>query len=60
MGGKPNSITDQGKTFIWTYAKVNGLTGSTQSRSVKISFDKDNLAYGIPEGGVYGDTEKFQ
>ncbi|MEJ5128202.1 outer membrane protein assembly factor BamE [Comamonas sp. MYb21] len=60
MGGKPNSITNQGKTFIWSYAKVNGFTGGHRSRAVKIDFDENNLSYGIPQGGVYGDTEKFQ
>ncbi|MBF5004762.1 outer membrane protein assembly factor BamE domain-containing protein [Diaphorobacter caeni] len=60
MGGKPNSITNQGKTFIWSYAKVNGFTGGHRSRAVKIDFDENNMSYGIPPGGVYGDTEKFQ
>ena len=59
MGSKPYSIQNQGKTFIWSYARVNTLTGSTQSRAVRFNFDENGKTYGVPEGGVYGDTEKY-
>lgn len=60
MGGKPNSISDQGKTFVWSYAKVNGLTGSYKSRAVTFKFDDEGKTYGIPEGGAFGDIAKYQ
>ena len=60
MGSKPYSITNQGKTFVWSYAKANGLTGSNESRAVKFSFDDDGKAYGIPDGGAYGDIDKYR
>ncbi|WP_454735396.1 outer membrane protein assembly factor BamE domain-containing protein [Cupriavidus necator] len=59
MGSKPTSIANGGKRFIWSYAKV-GFMGGTESRAVRFDFDENGKAYGIPEGGVYGDTAKFQ
>lgn len=59
MQGKPYSIRDQGKTFVWSYAE-SGLFGQTQHRAVRFSFDADGKVYGIPEGGAYGDIKKYQ
>lgn len=58
MGTNPYQITDQGKTLIWSYAK-SGFSGATESRAVKFSFDKNGKTYGVPDGGVYGDTQKY-
>lgn len=59
MGGKPNSVANGGKTFIWSFAKANFI-GGTESRAVKFTFDDDGKAVGIPAGGVYGDAKKYQ
>jgi len=58
MGTNPYQIKDQGKTFIWSYAEV-GFAGGTKSRAVRFSFDNNGKTYGVPEGGVYGDTQKY-
>jgi len=58
MGTNPYQITDQGKTFVWSYAKV-GFWGNTESRAVKFKFDENGKTYDIPETGVYGDTQKY-
>jgi hypothetical protein len=60
MGGNPYQIGDQGKTFIWSYAKINSFTGANESKAVRFSFDDEGLTYGVPEGGVYGDISKYQ
>jgi hypothetical protein len=39
--------------MTWSWAKSNGLTGSTESRAAKFSFDKDGKTYGIEPGGVF-------
>lgn len=59
MGGKPYRIANGGKRFTWSYAKV-GLMGGTESRAVTFNFDDEGKVYGVPPGGVYGDTQKFQ
>ncbi len=59
MGSKPSSISNGGKRFMWSYAKV-GVLGGSESRAVRFDFDESGKAYGIPEGGVYRDTAKFQ
>lgn len=58
MGTNPYQITDRGKTFIWSYAEV-GFSGSTDSRAVRFNFDKNGKTYGVPVGGVYGDSQKY-
>lgn len=58
MGSKPSTVTNQGKVFVWSYAKV-GILGGTSSRAVKFQFDDDGKTFGIPPGGVYGDTSKY-
>jgi outer membrane protein assembly factor BamE (lipoprotein component of BamABCDE complex) len=58
MGTKPYQITDQGKTFVWSYAQV-GATGRMESRAVKFSFDEKGKTYGVPDDGAYGDTQKY-
>jgi hypothetical protein len=58
MGTHPSQITEQGKTFVWSYAEV-GFFGNWKSRAVKFSFDNNWKTYGVPEGGVYGDTQKY-
>ena len=58
MGTNPYQISDQGKTFIWSYAKV-GFFGNTDSRSVRFSFDENGKTYGVPVGGAYGDSQKY-
>jgi len=58
MGTNPYQIIDQGKTFIWSYAKVVAL-GNTESRTVRFSFDENGKTYGVPAGGVYGDSQKY-
>lgn len=59
MGTTPYRITGQGKTFVWSYAQV-GISGRTDSRAVKFSFDENGKTYGVPVGGVYGDIQKYQ
>jgi len=58
MGCNPSEVKDQTKTFIWSYAKV-GLFNS-DSRAVKFSFDEDGKTYGVPEGGAFGNAQKYQ
>jgi outer membrane protein assembly factor BamE (lipoprotein component of BamABCDE complex) len=58
MGTNPYQITDQGKTFVWSYAQV-GATGRMESRAVKFNFDENGKTYGVPAGGAYGDTQKY-
>ncbi|MBH0029124.1 hypothetical protein I6F53_19405 [Pseudoalteromonas sp. SWN29] len=60
MGGNPYSIQDQGKTFVWSFAKFNGFTGANESRAARFNFDEEGLTYAVPEGGVYGDISKYQ
>lgn len=59
MGTTPYSISDQGKTFVWSWASV-GVLGGTKSRAVTFRFDEEGKTYGIPAGGVYGDIKKYQ
>lgn len=59
FGSNPSSIRDQGQTFIWSFAKV-GFMGGTESRAVRFSFDENGKTYGIPAGGVFGDSLKFK
>ena len=58
MNCPPTRVSNQGKVFVWSYAKVNLLKG-TESSVVKFSFDDAGKTYGVPEGGVYGDTDKY-
>lgn len=58
MGTNPYQITGQGKRFVWSYAEVD-LLGSTKSRAVPFTFDDNGKTYGIPEGGMFGDTQKY-
>ena len=58
MGTNPYQITDQGKTFVWSYAKV-GFTGATDSRAVKFRFDENGKTHGVPASGIFGDTKKY-
>ena len=51
MKETPYSVKDD--TMTWSWAKSNWLTGSTESRAVKFSFDKDGKTYGIEPGGVF-------
>lgn len=60
MGSKFTTVANQGKTFVWSFAKVNGLTGSSESRAVKFSFNDEGVTYGVPEGGAYGNTAAYQ
>lgn len=59
MGTTPYQITGQGKTFVWSYAKM-GMSGRMDSRAVKFSFDENGKTYGVPLGGAYGDIQKYQ
>jgi hypothetical protein len=59
MGTNPYQITGQGKKFIWSYAHV-GISGRMESRAVPFTFDDNGLTYGIPEGGMFGDTQKYR
>lgn len=58
MGTNPYQILNQGKVFVWSYSKT-GLFNS-DSRAVKFSFDENGKTYGVPEGGVFGNTRKYQ
>jgi hypothetical protein len=51
MKETPYQVKDD--TMTWSWAKSNWLTGSTESRAVKFSFDKDGKAYGIEPGGPF-------
>ena len=51
MKETPYQVKDD--TMTWSWAKSNWLTGSTESRAVKFSFDKDGKTYGIEPGGVF-------
>lgn len=51
MKETPYQVRDD--TFTWSWAKTNWFTGSTESRAVKFSFDKDGKTYGIEQGGVF-------
>ena len=58
MGTNPSRITERGKRLVWSYAEVD-LLGRTKSRAVPFTFDDNGLTYGIPEGGMFGDTQKY-
>lgn len=60
MGSKPTTVAQQGKVMVWSHVRANGFTGSAKSLAVKFSFDDDGKTYGVPEGGVYGPTAKYQ
>lgn len=51
MKETPYQVKDD--TLTWSWAKSNWLTGSTESRVVKFSFDQDGKTYGIEPGGVF-------
>lgn len=59
MGTTPYQIRDQGKEFVWSYATM-GLSGRMDSRAARFSFDNNGKTYGVPEGGVFGDIQKYQ
>lgn len=58
MGTTPYQITGQGKRFVWSYAEV-GFAGGTKSRAVPFNFDDNGKTYGIPEGGMFGNMQKY-
>ena len=58
MGTNPSQIIDGGKVFVWSYTKMD-LLGNWKSNAVKFSFDNNWKTYGVPEGGVYGDAQKY-
>jgi hypothetical protein len=58
MGTNPSKVIDGGKVFIWTYTKRD-FAGNWKSYSAKFSFDYNWKTYGVPEGGVYGDAQKY-
>lgn len=58
MGGPPNMVVGQGATLIWSYAHV-GFLGGTESRTVRLNFDKDGKTFGIPDNGIFGDSGKY-
>ena len=58
MGTNPSSIRDGGKTFVWSHTKMD-FFGNWKSNAVKFSFDNNWKTYGVPEGGAFGDAQKY-
>ena len=58
MGTAPYQITGQGERLVWSYAEAD-LLGRTRWRAVPFTFDDNGKTYGIPEGGMFGNTQKY-
>jgi len=57
MKTSPYQVQDDNLT--WSWAKVNMLTGKTESRAAKFNFGSDGKTYGIKPGGIFKDITPY-